>query len=127
MKEIKLWHKKTPLVIELIHALYRLPDCSCGGTGHVITDDENVRDCDLAWMMEMLKSDDKFFVESPESDLVELICKELLEMTYEQRLAVFETFNLGIDIDELDEDFFNSYKEEMLERINTKIKDWPNK
>lgn len=121
MEKTNLWHEKTPLAISLINALYTLPNCACGGIAHVLIDDENVRDCDLEWMMTKLIYDGEYS-EKIERDLVELICKELVQMTYEQRLAIFEIMMLDIDNEEL----YKRYKKRIFESVKQQIEDFPN-
>lgn len=41
-------------VRELIHALYELDGCSCGGPLHIVTDDGNIEDCHIRWCIDEL-------------------------------------------------------------------------
>lgn len=115
----RLWHKKTPLAIALIHALYELPNCSTGGIAHVIVDDENVRDSDLKWEIERINSDDEWYSEALEKDLVKLLCETLMEMSYEQRLAIFEIMMVGLGAD--DEDSYKYYEETISDRVHSNM------
>ena len=117
---MSLYHRKTPLVIALIHALYELPDCGCGGIAHVLIDDENVTDDDITWMMEKINSDDERYTGSIERDLVELLCKELSEMTFEQRLAIFEMMRLNID----NENLYQEYESIIRDSVNRTLEDY---
>lgn len=122
MKDVKmsLYHRKTPLVIALIHALYELPGCGCGGIAHVLIDDENVTDDDIAWMMEKVNSDDEWYTGSIERDLVELLCRELSEMTLEQRLAIFEMIRLNIN----NENLYQEYESAIQDSVNITLEDY---
>ena len=122
MKDVKmsLYHRKTPLVIALIHALYDLPGCGCGGIAHVLIDDENVTDDDIAWMMEKVNSDDEWYTGSIERDLVELLCRELSEMTLEQRLAIFEMIRLNIN----NENLYQEYESAIQDSVNITLEDY---
>lgn len=117
---MSLYHRKTPLVIALIHALYELPGCGCGGIAHVLIDDENVTDDDIAWMMEKVNSDDKWYTGSIERDLVELLCRELSEMTFEQRLAIFEMIRLNIN----SENLYQECESAIQDSVNITLEDY---
>ena len=39
------------IVKHLLTALYELPECGCGGIAHIVTDDLNTRDDDLAFVL----------------------------------------------------------------------------
>ena len=74
-------------LVTMIRLLYELPDCGCGGLGHVVLDDNNI-DTDsiqhtLNWTTE---NENTSRVEAP---LVKCIMEYLLQMTEDERAVVF--------------------------------------
>jgi len=112
-----LWHEKMPLVIALIRALYELPGCSSGGMCHIVTDDDNVRDSDLLYVINQCRYYYERWPDHIENKLAELICETYLEMTYGQRLATIEMMFLGIE----DEELFNAMNNEITDSVNSRI------
>ena len=101
--EIQFNHKM-PIIIKSIQTLYDLPNCGSGGCCHIVTDDNNIRDDDLKWVIDYCdKPENKDRVDK---ELSEFICKLLLQLSFEQRCILFYMFdsdfiyNYGNDLDE---------------------------
>lgn len=43
------------IIKDLLTALYNIPDCGCGGCAHVVTDDMNVSDSDIDFIVKYAK------------------------------------------------------------------------
>lgn len=87
------YNPKIPIIVDLIHILYELPHCGAGGCCHIVTDDNNIKDDDLQWVME-------YCHKSENSDCIDreisyTICEMLLQLTYEQRVCLFDMLNYG--------------------------------
>lgn len=87
---------KMELLERLIHVLYKLPDCNCGGICHVITDDDNITDEVIKYVLEFAK--EKNNESRIEKGLCELICNTMLELSYEKRAVTFFLMNKGDDV-----------------------------
>ena len=90
MKDI-LWDPKIPLIIDLIKVLYTYK--LSGGCCHIVTDDNNISNGDLDYVINYCKSDEA--KEELDCGLSLLICSLLRELTYTQRvvtLVIVEQF-----------------------------------
>ena len=90
MLDKSYYHKNFSLLKVLIKALYELPSCASGGICHVVTDDGNVRDGDLSYVLGECYGNDPFWNNHIEKPLAALICKLFLEMEYKQRVCFVE-------------------------------------
>ena len=98
MLDKSYYHKNFPLLAVLIDALYELPGCSCGGICHIVTDDDNVRDSDLSYVLGECYRNDSDWDDHIEKPLAALICKLFLQMEYKQRVCFTELmFYVGHD------------------------------
>lgn len=86
----KYYKPKLKAIVIMIHALYEMEGCSCGGICHVVTDDDNYDDGSLYFVLkECEKEENKDRVEL---ELAEAICKALLGLTMQERALVFSGF-----------------------------------
>jgi hypothetical protein len=101
------YNPKMKIIVDLIHTLYKLPDCGTGGCCHIVTDDGNIRDNDLKWVME--------YCHSPENnsridrELSYTICELLLQLSYEQRAYLFNMMNYGLIDNGIDEERWDTF------------------
>lgn len=98
----KYWNPKFEVIGRLIEILYDLPECSCGGCCHIVTDDNNIRDSDLEFVIEYCDQN-KDRIDSEISRLIALL---LLDFTIEQRVILF-TF--------IEDDIYDDYSKETFE------------
>lgn len=81
----KYWHPKFEIVANLIHLLYKLDGCICGGLCHIVVDENNIRDNDLKCVIDLCnKNKDKI-----DSELSKAICEIMLQFSMEQRIILF--------------------------------------
>lgn len=84
----KYYNPKLNMIRHLITCLYELDGCVCGGLCHIVTDDNNIDDDDLTFVIgECIKEPDRL-----ESGLCKLICEELLKLSMQQRALVFSSY-----------------------------------
>lgn len=116
------WNPKIPIIEGMIHTLYDQPCCSCGGLCHIVTDDDNIRDEDLKFVIEYCEREEN--ASRPDKELSSWICQLLLQLTFEQRAGLFGMMEADIDIDENTweyiEEFDNIqlYIEEQMRKLN---------
>ena len=95
----KYYHPKFKIVADMIHILYNLDGCCCGGLCHIVTDDNNINNSSLECVIKMCNENK----DEIDSELSKTICELLLQMSIEQRIILFYS---------IDEDFmFDSYEE----------------
>ena len=75
---------------ELISCLYNLDGCACGGLAHIVTDDNNIDDDDLQWVLEYCDREEN--KDRTERGLVKLICEELLKLSMPERVLLFSSY-----------------------------------
>lgn len=93
----EIWHPKFELVQKLIHVLYNLEGCGCGGCCHIVADDDNIYDEDLDWVIKHCESEES--KENVDRELSATICKILKDMTFTQRAILFEITNSDYDLE----------------------------
>lgn len=105
----KYYHPKFEVVAKLIRLLYDLEGCSCGGCCHIVTDDNNIRNSDLEFVIKYCKENE----DEIDSEISSTICEIMLQMTIEQRIMLFYTLEK--------EDFYfcNFTKEEYIDYFNS--------
>lgn len=81
MTKCKHYCKHLETIYEYIECLYKLESCGAGGLLHILTDDDNYRDCDILYCL----SECIRHPEREESQLGRLICEEYLRLPIEQR------------------------------------------
>lgn len=85
------YNEKFPIVRDMIHILYEY--CCVGGCCHVVTDDDNIYDDDLEWVISYAENERKNEIDS---ELSAAICKILKSMTFLQRAVLFDSLNEAI-------------------------------
>ena len=79
------WNPKIPIIIGLIETLYRV--CHGGGCCHIVTDDYNIEDYHLQWVIDYCnKSESNDCIDK---ELSSLICQLLLQLSIGQRRYLF--------------------------------------
>lgn len=68
----------------LLTALYNIPDCGCGGCAHIVTDDMNVSDSDIDFIVTYAKGKPY----APEAPLVICLGEYLHRLTVDERRSV---------------------------------------
>ena len=100
----KYYNPKFSPVAKMIHVLYELDGCLCGGKCHIVTDDNNIRNSDLEFVIEECNND----IHAIDSELSRAICEAMLQMTIEQRIILFYSI-------ESDSFIFENYTEDEYE------------
>ena len=86
----KYFCSKLNTIRELISCLYSLEGCCTGGIAHIITDDNNINDSSIEFVLkECDKEENK---DREECGLVKLICEELLKLSIQQRALLFSSY-----------------------------------
>lgn len=86
---MEYWHDKFPIVRDMIGVLYDY--CVVGGCCHIVTDDNNIYDEDLDFVIEYAQRDEN--KGRIDSELSIAICKILKTMTFLQRAVLFDCIN----------------------------------
>ena len=94
----KDYNPKYELIGKLIGVLYDLDDCGAGGCCHIVTDDQNLYDDNLLFVIDYCK--DEQTEECIDKKLSSLICTLLLELTFEQRVILFEVMDIYNHVNE---------------------------
>ena len=113
------WSYQIEIIKHLIEVLYSIPSGCVGGCCHIVTDDDNIEDDDLKWVINYCETDGK---NKPDAKLSKIICEYLLELDYEQRVVLFAFMNDGVAND-LDEQTWYSYPDEYCEWIVSKFEE----
>lgn len=85
----KYYHPKFQIVAKLIEMLYSLEECRTGGCCHIVTDDNNIRNSDLEFVIKYC--DEESNKDRIDSEISKAICQIMLQMTNEQRIILFYT------------------------------------
>ena len=118
------YNPKMPIIVQSIQTLYSLPSCGAGGCCHIVTDDDNLQDKDLQFVIDYCNSPEN--TDRVDKELSELICKLLLQLSFEQRCVLFYMFLSDyfdyVDLDESTWNAFINYKsdktvQEMVEEF----------
>ena len=72
------------VIKHLLTALYELPDCRSGGIAHIVTDDYNVCDDDLDFVLKECE-DKSYLMEAP---LVKCLMVYLKRFTHDERFDI---------------------------------------
>ena len=88
------YNPKMEIIVDLVKILYKLPDCSAGGCCHIVTDDDNIEDKDLLWVMDYCKQPEN--IGRIDSELSYAICEMLLRLSREQRIYLFYLWDMGL-------------------------------
>lgn len=77
----KYYNPHMDTILEYCKCLYKLDGCVCGGLLHILLDDDNIDTDDILFCLNECIT----HPEKEESQLGELICKELLKLSKEER------------------------------------------
>jgi hypothetical protein len=120
---MKYYHEKFPIVKDMISVLYEY--CCTGGCCHIVTDDGNIYDYNLDFVIEYAQCDEN--KGRIDSELSIAICKILKTMTFLQRAVLFDSIEFGIPYyNQEDFDSFYPHDEDCLKRVFEEY-DWDNK
>ncbi len=109
------WHPKFFLVRELIGILYNLEMCGCGGCCHIVTDDNNIYDDDLDFVIRYCeRKENKNRIDR---ELSITICEILKTMNFTQRAVLFEIMGNDCDC------FFTDYNKDEVDFVLDDILD----
>lgn len=88
MEICKYYNKHLETIKKYISCLYELDGCSSGGLLHILLDDDNLEDDDIAYCLrECLRNPER-----EESKIGKLICEEFLRLPMEQRRLLCSTY-----------------------------------
>ena len=111
---MEYYHEKFPIVRDMIAVLYDY--CCSGGCCHIVTDDDNIYDSDLDFVIEYAQRDEN--KNRIDAELSIAICKILKDMSFLQRAVLFDSINYEIDYKNKDEfDVFYEHDEETLKKV----------
>lgn len=111
------WNPKVIIIQGLVRILYNLPECMTGGLCHIVTDDGNIRDCDLKFVINQCSvNPDEVDVE-----LSKCICEIMSQLTIEQRAAALVIQEEGYKV--FDETDWNCYTKVCENKIKKLIKE----
>ena len=116
------YNPKMQIIVELIHLLYDLPDCSAGGCCHIVTDDDNIEDNDLKFVIDYCNEPDNAKLDK---ELSRTICELLLQLSREQRICLFYLMNAG-QLDEGVNDYTWDYLLAYYKTADEMLSDWDN-
>lgn len=116
------YNPKMQIIVELIHLLYDLPECGAGGCCHIVTDDDNIDDDDLKWVIEYCQKDDNDHIDK---ELSRTICELLLQLSHEQRICLFYLMNAG-KLNEGVSDYTWDYLLSYYKTADEMLSDWRN-
>lgn len=109
MKSRIKWDKKIGLVYSLMETLYNLDECACGGLCHIVTDDGNIDDDSLKWVIDYTKRESN--ENRVDSELSRAICEILLYLSMEQRMLLFAIIDSEVNDGALTEEKWDEYHE----------------
>lgn len=117
---MEYYHEKFPIVRDMIHVLYDY--CGAGGCCHIVTDDNNIYDKDLDFVIEYAQRDEN--KDRVDAELSVAICKILKTMTFLQRAVLFDSMDFDINYyNKEDFDYFYPHDEDCLKNV-LKEYDW---
>ena len=93
----KYYIPKLNMIRILISTVYDLEGCICGGLGHIIVDDNNYDDGSIDCILKLCNEEEN--KERVERGLVELICKELKQISIQQRALIFTPYYMTYSCD----------------------------
>ena len=113
-EKINYYNEKFPIIRDMIHVLYDY--CPAGGCCHIVTDDNNIYNEDLEFVINYAQREENR--DRIDSELSIAICKMLIKMTFLQRAVLFDSMNYDIDYrDKEDFDIFYPSDEDSLKNI----------
>ena len=110
------YNPKMPIIVQSIQTLYSLPDCSSGGCCHIVTDDDNIQDENLQFVIDYCNMPEN--ANMVDKELSELICKLLLQLSFEQRCVLFYMYlsDYFDDYQLLDESIWDAFIEHISDK-----------
>lgn len=84
----KYYKSHLETIRELISVLYALEGCCCGGLAHIVTDDNNIQDHHIEFIIEEAKKNP----ERTEAGLVKLIGEEMLKLSIQERALLMSSY-----------------------------------
>ena len=111
MKEY--YHEKFPIVRDMINVLYDY--CGAGGCCHIVTDDFNIYDDDLEFVIKYAQEEEN--KDDIDAELSIAICKALKSMTFLQRAVLFDSMSFEFDYHDKKE-FDRNYEHEEVDLRN---------
>lgn len=109
MKSRIKWNKKIGLVYSLMETLYNLDESACGGLCHTVTDDGNIDDDSLKWVIDYTKRESN--ENRVDCELSRAICEILLYLSMEQRMFLFAIIDSEVNDGALTEEKWDEYHE----------------
>lgn len=94
------YNSKAQVICGLIQLLYELPGCGAGGCCHIVTDDDNIEDHNLKFVIDWCHDPENS--DRVETELCCLICELMLQLTFAQRAVLFDMMRSGLCITEDD-------------------------
>lgn len=76
------------IIKNLLTALYKIPECGCGGIAHIITDDLNTSDEDLAFVLTECEKE-QWRMEVP---LVKCLIEYLRRLNQDERYDIIQEY-----------------------------------
>ena len=116
------YNPKMQIIVKLIYLLYDLPDCSAGGCCHIVTDDDNIDDDDLEFVVEYCNNPDNSNIDK---ELSRTICELLLQLSREHRICLFYLMNAG-QLDEEVNEYTWDYLLAYYKTADEMLSDWDN-
>lgn len=86
----KYYKPKLKAIVIMIHALYEMEGCGCGGICHVILDNDNYDDHTIECVLKDCQKEEN--QDKLEIELAEAICKALLKLSMQERALIFSGF-----------------------------------
>lgn len=108
------YNEKFPIVRDMIGILYEY--CFTVGCCHIVTDDDNIDDESLDYVINYAQEDEN--KDEIDSELSIAICKMLKKMTFLQRAVLFDSIRMGISYENKKQfDIFYPHDEEYLKKV----------
>lgn len=87
-EKCKYYNKHLETIKEYISCLYELEGCGCGGLLHILLDDDNYDDDDIAYCWKECIQN----TEREESKIGALICEEYMKLPMQERRLLCSTY-----------------------------------
>ena len=114
------YNPKMQIIVELIHLLYDLPNCGAGGCCHIVTDDDNISDDDLKFVIDYCNKPDN---DRLDKEISRTICELLLQLSIKQRICLFYLMNAG-QLDEGISDYTWDYLVNYYKTTDEMLSEW---
>lgn len=87
------------IIFTCYELLYSFDGCDCGGLGHTVFDEDNIRDEDLDSTIEWCNAEEN--KDRVEKDLVIFMCEQMKKLTLAERGYLFVLMYAGWDIEDM--------------------------